>query len=328
MRSWALTIPLLLIAAAPGCTQVDLGAAGSDIAGQPGSGRDVLGSRCSRDRDCWPEAVCIGGACDRECVTDFECATTNPGTLPGSYQCKDWRCVPAQTTPAPAADVSGSSPGVDTGAAPRDTHAPSRDPGTGGQLDPGPSQPDDGCGPGGRDYGQACKCPSSCKSGLCAGATGGSMGFCTDRCNTAKDCPGTHVCYDIGGGDRICAKSDAGAEVDCATGQCISGLNLADGLGRCVCTVECVDGKDCPSSAACTVVGTPGGNKKLCMPLGQSCDPNNPSKQSCFGFCVSTGGPGFCTTQCNGDADCPAPWTCQSATVEGSGTQIRICAAP
>jgi hypothetical protein len=325
MRLLVLMLPALLVAA-PGCTQVDLGGQSADAAGQA-AGRDVLGSRCSRDRDCWPEAVCIGGSCERECVTDFECATSNPGTLPGTYQCKDWRCVPASATPTPAVDAGGAPP-RDTGRPAPDTYAPAPDPGP-GAIDPGTPQTDDGCGPNGRDYGQACTCPSSCKSGLCAGATGGNQGFCTDRCNTAKDCPGTHVCYDIGGGSRICAKSDAGKQVDCNTGVCIAGLNLPDGLGNCVCTVECVDGKDCPSNASCTLVATPGGNRKLCMPIGQTCDSNNPAKQACYGFCVSIGGgQGFCTTQCNTGADCPAPWTCEAATVEGTGTQISICKNP
>ena len=155
------------------------------------------------------------------------------------------------------------------------------------------------------------------------------MGFCTQHCTTAKDCPGTHVCYDIGGGTRICAKSDAGKQVDCGSPLCVSGFNLEDGNGKCVCTVECVDAQDCPSSAACAVVGTPTGNRRLCMPLGQACDPANAAKQACFGFCVSIPpGAGFCTTQCVKTPDCPAGWSCETAAVDEAGTQIQFCKGP
>jgi len=276
---------------------------------------DTLGALCTTDQDCWPVSVCIDGICGRECVTDEECKAI-AGT------CRDWRCeqdgVDAGTANDSSPVKTDSGPPVsDPGPPTPDSNPPAPDPGPpdNAPAETGPTPT--------KGYGEPCTAAAECESGLCV-ALGTPQGFFTMECQQTQDCPISHACYPVGGGTKICAPSDAGVSVDCLSPTCF-GISLDNGLGSCVCSHECQSASDCPGVMACSYAATATGNQKLCIPVGELCDPDPNQVNACYQFCYpETVDAGFCTATCETTMDCPAGSPCVTDQLP-NGTALKTC---
>ena len=121
-------------------------------------------------------------------------------------------------------------------------------------------------------------------------------------------CPGGHGC-------------DCAADPDCTYGVCIAG---AGGT----CSVPC--GQACPTGLACAALDKAGVTIHHCVPAHVDlCDPCT-ATESCTSLgrddsaCVSYGAAGnFCGSACDGDADCPQGYACETANLADGGASLQ-----
>ena len=162
----------------------------------------------------------------------------------------------------------------------------------------------------------------------CTGATQGSVGKCSEPCNTSSDCPSTTyacngavigACQQLtcsassscptgetctSGGTCTCSAASAGAE--CASGTC---LNMA-----------CKAGHTCTSNADCGLGSCGGGT---CTKSGTNAAGACHRDSDCgLGTCGGGSNNGTCPagSACHKDGDCGTLGTCGSGTSATAGT--------
>ena len=187
----------------------------------------------------------------------------------------------------------------------------------------------------GRDdglYKDSCDEASDCCNGLCLGRPDVGLGFCTMGCASYADCNPVGLggapffCTNAGDAGFLCAPSDfdstCEAPTDCLGQVCLLGAGISS------CSWQCATGADCPSGAACGMVGFDDGEGgffplRVCTQVGNPClDFSNCLSGTCL--TPDTGGLGYCSTFCSAsDADsCPTGFTC--AAIEGAGDTLCL----
>ncbi|MFN2547286.1 MAG: hypothetical protein ABR567_07640 [Myxococcales bacterium] len=114
----------------------------------------------------------------------------------------------------------------------------------------------------------------------------------------------------------ICAQF--GTEKRCSA-ACGADSDCGDARWRC-CAAVGSDRYDCTQKPAA-------GSAGICAPAGGSfgddCAPGAPPCQE--GLCLDLGTAQVCTRACDDVRACPAGFSCQSGTLEGAGTKVRVC---
>ncbi len=156
-------------------------------------------------------------------------------------------------------------------------------------------------------------------------------GCLSSGCSNGLRCGGDGKCYqcasdaDCGSGlrceDHLCASESGGGRGICepvtSASQCESGLAVTMGGTTLYCSRACATAQDCPSGYGCQggACVAPEGCSGLLQDYGQAClkdefcrlvDPR------CFR--PDEASTGYCTSRCDGDADCPT-----------IGSQIYTC---
>ena len=158
--------------------------------------------------------------------------------------------------------------------------------------------------------------------GVCEPTTGECMPHpedCTiEGCEEDELCePTTKRCVGL---DRSCSGDSWAVDCDNVVTRCTSQRSGADG----VCATICFDDTDCEGDRSCTTtefgdlclkpdLGGPISCGVLTEPNAPIGTPCGPGEGGCNGEseCVITGGvPGFCSFDCDADADCPDGATC------------------
>ncbi len=120
---------------------------------------------------------------------------------------------------------------------------------------------------------------------------------------------------------------ECAADGDCDYGVCLDG---ADGKS---CSLPC--GHGCPPDLACATLDKAGATIHHCVPAHVDlCDPCT-ATEACTSLgrdgsaCVSYGAAGnFCGSACDGDADCPTGYACESALHAEGGTSLQCVKKP
>jgi hypothetical protein len=139
---------------------------------------------------------------------------------------------------------------------------------------------------------------TTCKSGLCIGASDRGVAFCSTVCESADDCPNTMKdCKSFPGDNstrKWCFPSDPQAsscgEIDSTS--CFSNGDCRDGT-------RCEDvGQD--TQVPCCVPGERGEKE-----AGESCEGDDGDLECKTGVCVSRNGQTLCSKKCSEASECP-----------------------
>ena len=117
-------------------------------------------------------------------------------------------------------------------------------------------------------------------------------------CNDESNCTTTQACL-----NGVCTEITCSSDADCNTifdnGRCVESKCYA---------LTCINGNDCPDTAACVSTGTVGTVGRSCVTVGAGCTNNTQCKGlSCIGATSSS--PGTCQ-QCGSNLDCPVGQAC------------------
>jgi len=191
-------------------------------------------------------------------------------------------------------------------------------------------------GDDGSPTGAGCDGNGQCEGGTCVESEAFNDGYCTSVGCQSGDCAGNATCVDNSSGPNLCMKlcSD---ESDCRAGYA---CEPSESAGSSICVPDGTDpddgyrvgqpgtggtGSSCLVDSACrgeTCLRTSEFSDGYCTTEG--CGPPGTSG-SCDGeggVCVGNStGPNICLSQCSGDGDCRAGYTCQTAS-SASGKQV------